>query len=130
MKKPKIVIDVLKENEGYSAQSHVQNLSIFTEGENFEELKTNVLDAVNLSFEEKGFVYTIDEITFNFDLESFFQYYKIINASALSKRIKMPQSLLSQYINGMKKPSPRQTQRILQGVQQVGKELAEINFVI
>ncbi len=42
----------------------------------------------------------------------------------------MNQSLLAQYIKGIKKPSANQTQRILQGVQQIGKELAEIRFLI
>jgi hypothetical protein len=41
----------------------------------------------------------------------------------------MNQSLLAQYINGIKKPSPGQTQRIFKGVQQIGKELAEIRFL-
>ena len=47
----------------------------------------------------------------------------------MSKRVHMPQSLLAQYIKGIKKPSTSQTQRILKGVQQVGKELSEINLL-
>ena len=39
-----------------------------------------------------------------------------INAKALSKRIGMNQSLLAQYIKGIKKHSVIQTKRILQGV--------------
>jgi DNA-binding transcriptional regulator YdaS (Cro superfamily) len=53
----------------------------------------------------------------------------VINAKALSERIGMNQSLLAQYINGTKKPSSQQTQRILKGVQQVGKELASIQIL-
>ena len=45
-----------------------------------------------------------------------------------AKRIGMNQSLLAQYISGTKKPSSTQTKRILSGVQQVGKELAAIQF--
>lgn len=129
MKKPKITMTVLKETNGYSAMTKSGNHSIFTEGDNFDQLKTNIIDAVNLSFSDEGFVYSIDEIRFTYDLTSFFEFYKVINASALSKRLNMPQSLLAQYIKGIKKPSPQQTQRILRGVQQVGKELAELNFV-
>jgi hypothetical protein len=40
----------------------------------------------------------------------------------------MNQSLLAQYIKGNKKPSSAQTQRILKGIRQVGRELAEIEF--
>jgi hypothetical protein len=42
----------------------------------------------------------------------------------------MNQSLLAQYIKGIKKPSVAQTKRILQGVQQIGKELSEIRFLL
>ena len=130
MKKPQIKITVTKEDTGYSANTLVNGNFIATEAENFDELKTNILEAVNLSFEEKDFVYTIDEIQFEYDLESFFDFYKVINAKALSERIGMNQSLLAQYIKGIKKPSIPQTKRILQGVQQIGRELSEVSFLL
>ena len=130
MKKPKITMTVIKEDTGYSAVTNVGNHLIATEGETYEELKVMALDAVNSTFEDKGFIYTTDEITLKPDLASFFKFYKVINAKALSERIGMNQSLLAQYINGNKKPSPSQTQRILKGVQQVGKELASIQFFL
>ncbi len=130
MKKPKIIMTVIKEETGYSATANIGDIFIGTQGETFDELKDMILDAINLSFEDKGMGYTINEINFTYDLTSFFEFYKIINASALSKRIQMPQSLLAQYIKGIKKPSTAQKQRILKGVQQVGKELTEINFLL
>jgi hypothetical protein len=42
----------------------------------------------------------------------------------------MTQSLLAQYIKGIKKPSPVQARRILSGVQQIGRELAEVKFLL
>jgi DNA transposition AAA+ family ATPase len=89
-----------------------------------------ILDAVNLSFDDKNIVYTGEEIGYSYDLESFFEFYKVINVKALSKRIGMNQSLLSQYINGLKKPSATQTKRIMKGVQQIGKELAEVSLLL
>ena len=130
MKKPKIVMTITKEDSGYSATASIKEMHINTEGESLEELKGNVLEAVNLSFEEKGFAYTADEITLKPDMQSFFDFYKVINAKALSERIGMNQSLLAQYIKGIKKPSPSQAQRILKGVQQVGKELASMQFLL
>jgi len=130
MKKHKIIMTVLKEDSGYSATAKVGNVFINTQGETFNEFKEMVLDAVNLSFEDKGFAYTIDEIGFKYDLESFFAFYNVINAKALSQRIGMNQSLLAQYIKGIKKPSPAQTKRILNGVQQIGRELSEIRFLL
>jgi len=108
MKKPKINMTITKEDIGYSAHSLIQNISINTEADSFDELKANILDAVNLSFEDKGFIYTVDEIKYTIDITSFFEFYKIINAKALSERIGMNQSLLAQYIKGIKKPSAHQ----------------------
>ena len=130
MKKPQIIMTVIKEDTGYSANSTHGDRHIFTEGETFDELKTNILDAVNLAFEDLSFVYTIVEIKLTLDLQSFFDFYKVINAKALSARIGMNQSLLAQYISGSKKPSSMQRARILNGVQQIGRELSEIQFLL
>jgi len=130
MKKPKIKIIVTKEDTGYSANTMVDSNFIGTEAATFDELKANILEAVNLTFEDKGFVYTIEDIKFEYDLESFFDFYKVINAKALSERIGMNQSLLAQYIKGIKKPSALQTKRILHGVQQIGRELTEVSFLL
>ena len=129
MKKPKITVRVLKEDIGYSANALVGNNFIGTQGDTFKELKEMILDAVNLSFEDEGFTYNIDEINFEYDLESFFAFYSLIDTNALSKRTGMKQSLLSQYINGIKKPSRLQTKRILRGVQEIGRELSEVSLL-
>lgn len=121
---------VVKEDVGYSASTMNEGNFIATDGNTFDELKSNILEAVNLAYEEKGYSYDIDEIKFTYDLESFFDFYKVINAKALSQRIGMNQSLLAQYIKGNKKPSITQTKRILQGVQQIGRELSEVTFLL
>jgi hypothetical protein len=41
----------------------------------------------------------------------------------------MNESLLSQYVQGRKKPSDKQTDKILAGIHQIGRELSEINFI-
>jgi predicted RNase H-like HicB family nuclease len=130
MKKPKIKITVTKEDTGYSATATADNNFIGTQGETLDELREMILEAINLTFEEKGFTYKFDELRFEYDLESFFQFYRVINVKALSQRIGMNQSLLSQYINGLKKPSKTQAQKILTGVQQIGRELSEAKFLL
>ncbi|WP_236980484.1 hypothetical protein [Membranihabitans maritimus] len=128
--KPKIKITIIKEDTGYNATALVNENFISTEAETFEHLKEMILEAVNTTFEDKNFVYTEDEIQFEYDLESFFAFYRVINAKALSQRIGMNQSLLAQYIKGIKKPSAAQTRRILKGVQQIGRELTEVQFLL
>ena len=126
MKVSKIKMQVVKEDNGYSATVYIGKNFIGTQGDDFDELKRNALDAINLYFEDKNKVYSIDDIQFELELTSFFNFYKVINAKALSERIGMNQSLLAQYIKGNKKPSVAQSTRILKGVQQLGKELAAI----
>lgn len=130
MKKPKITMTVVKEETGFSASINLNNTFIGTQAEDIEELKTNILEALNLAFEEENFTFEMNDITLKPDLASFFEFYKVINAKALSERIGMSQSLLSQYINGIKKPSENQTKRILKGVQRLGKELTAIQFLL
>ena len=130
MRKRLANVIVIKEGVGYSATSTIESKFIATEAETFEKLKACVLDALNFTFEEVDVKYSLDDLRFKFDLESFFDFYKVINAKALSERIGMNQSLLAQYIKGIKKPSPAQTKRILEGVQQIGRELAEVSFLL
>ena len=128
--KPKIKLEIIKEDEGYTAVGQWKNRNLITCGDNWNELQKMILEMVNLVFEDLGYSYTIDEIELRYDLESFFNFYKVINAKALSERIGMNQSLLAQYIKGIKKPSPVQTRRILAGVQQIGRELSEVRFLL
>ncbi|PGH39449.1 MAG: transcriptional regulator [Candidatus Nephrothrix sp. EaCA] len=130
MKKPKLKITVAKEDAGYSAYAKFGHICIATQGDTLDELYAMALDAVNLSFEDLGYVYSVEEIQFEYDMASFFDFCKVINAKALSERIHMNQSLLAQYIKGHKKPSPKQIKRILNGARQIGKELTEVRFLL
>jgi DNA-binding transcriptional regulator YdaS (Cro superfamily) len=80
--------------------------------------------------QDEGIVYMINDLRFEYNFESFFDFYKVINVKALSELIGMNQSLLAQYIKGIKKLSPAQTKRILEAVQQIGRELSDVRFLI
>ena len=124
----KIEVIVERTKTGYSA--YAEKFPVYTVGRSLEDLKSNILEAVNLYLEDQGKAATEDDLRIMLDLPQFFELYKVINAKALSERIGMNQSLLAQYITGIKKPSASQTNRILKGVQQVGKELAGIRFLL
>ena len=124
----KIEMVVEKTTTGYSAYS--EKYPVFTVGSSLKELKASMLEALNLYFESTGKKIREDDLKISLDLPQFFEFYKVINAKALSERIGINQSLLAQYIKGIKKPSATQTQRILKGIQQVGKELAAIQFIL
>ena len=124
----KIEMTVEKTKTGYSA--YAEKYPVYTAGKTLDELKLQLIEALNLFFEKEGKIITEKDLKIRLDLPQFFEFYKVINAKALSDRIGMNQSLLAQYIKGYKKPSPNQTQRILKGVQQIGSELAAIRFLL
>ncbi len=94
MKKPRIVMNIMKGEVEYGAYVYIINRSIFTDGDSWAELKDNILEAVNLFFVDENWVYTIEEIKLKPDLQSFFKNYKLINAKVLGEWIGMSQSLL------------------------------------
>jgi predicted RNase H-like HicB family nuclease len=124
----KIEMIVERTKTGFSA--YAEKYPVYTAGKTLVELKNQMLEALNLYFEKEGKTITEKDLKINLDLPQFFLFYKVINAKALSERIGMNQSLLAQYIKGHKKPSATQTQRILNGVQQIGNELAAIRFLL
>ena len=63
-----------------------------------------------------------DNIKFEIDFKQFFQYYKVLNARFLADKIGMNPTLLSQYVQGHKKPSETQTKKILYGIHQIGQD--------
>ena len=124
----KLEVIVERTKTGYSA--YAEKFPVYTVGKSLEDLKSNILESINLYLEDQGKSVAEDDLRIMLDLPQFFEFYKVINAKALSERIGMNQSLLAQYIKGIKKPSASQTNRILKGVQQVGKELAGIRFLL
>ena len=100
-----------------------------TTGDTIAQLKFNALESYNLYAKESGHKETTaDKIIFEFDLPSFFEYYPVVSAKALSARVGINHTLLSQYVNGVKKPSGKQVQRILTEVKAIGKELSELEL--
>lgn len=126
--KPALEFTIIKEDQGYSAYCNYMDDFIATQADDFYTLKNNIIEAINLHFENQQYDYDFKDLKVNYDLPSFFNFYRVINAKALSERIGMNQSLLAQYIGGQKNPSPKQTKRILDGVHQIGKELLEVRI--
>lgn len=93
------------------------------------DLYENVLEGLNLYYEDQGIDLTTANLKLQLDLQQFFQHYRVLNASFLASRIGMNPTLLSQYVQGNKRPSAKQTRRILQGIQSIGQELADLQFI-
>lgn len=127
MDKKKIILTVEKTNTGFSAFS--ADYPIFTTGKSIPELINNAYEATELYFEEENVKIDSRNIKFEIDFKQFFKYYKVINAKFLGEKIGMNPSLLSQYVSGTKKPSSKQTEKILSGIHQIGQELSGLNLL-
>jgi hypothetical protein len=124
----KIKIIVEKTKTGFSAYAEKQN--IFSVGGTIQELKYNMLEAVNLFYSKDEKDIGEKDLYFKLDLPQFFEFYKVLNAKAISERIGMHQSLLAQYISGIKKPSAIQLSRIQNGIREIGQELVNVSLLI
>jgi predicted RNase H-like HicB family nuclease len=123
----KIGMIVEKTHTGFSAYS--DDYPIFTTGRTITELMDNAYEATNLYFEDEKIEIKHENLKFEIDFKQFFQYYKVLNSKFLADKIGMNPTLLSQYVQGHKKPSESQTEKILTGIHQIGKELSEINLI-
>ncbi|MFA6261759.1 MAG: helix-turn-helix transcriptional regulator [Bacteroidia bacterium] len=116
-----------KTKTGFSA--FAEDYPAYTTGKNFPALMHNALEATNLYFANEGVTIKPEQLKFEVDFKQFFNFYRVINASVLAEKIGMNPTLLSQYVQGHKKPSAGQTEKILKGIQRIGKELSEIQLI-
>jgi hypothetical protein len=124
----KIIVKVEKTITGFSA--YTEKYPAFTTGRSSAELISNMVDSINTYFETQKIKRKITphDLTFEVQLSSVFEVFPI-NIKALSNRIGMNYTLLSQYATGKKSPSQKQTERIVSGIHEMGRELTEINLV-
>lgn len=121
---------VEKTDTGYSAFAADDKIPVVTTGPDMTQLRSNILDAINSWREVKGMKDIVEkDLIIRLDLAQFFEYYKVINSSALAERIGISQSLLSQYANGIKSPSEKQVNRILTGIKELGQELCHLELI-
>lgn len=126
----KIKFTVGKTSTGFDAYYEKGDTIVaVTTGGNIAELRKNAVEAYNLYAEEVGqAAINEDQLTLKYDLASFFEFYKEISASGLGARIGMSKTLLSEYVNGKRKPSDKQVLKILNGIKELGKELSELEL--
>ncbi len=127
MKTQKIKIIIEKTDTGFSAYSDKH--SIFTTGESISTLIDNAYEAAALYLEDEEIKISHEQLQFEIDFKQFFKYYNVINAKPLAQKIGMNPTLLSQYVQGHKKPSKAQTTKILTGIHQIGNELRDIDLI-
>ena len=108
----------------------VEHHLFFGTGDSVQEAKDDLLTAYQELleyFEEEGKPVPEEvrnlEFVYKYDIASFFNEFKWINISALSKVLGMNKSLLYQYKKGNTYISHQQMKRIEKGVHELGKKL-------
>jgi predicted RNase H-like HicB family nuclease len=127
MSRKKISMIIEKTDTGFSAFS--EDYPIYTTGKTMTDLLDNAFEAANLYFEDENIKISHENLKFEIDFKQFFQYYRVLNSKFLADKIGINPTLLSQYVQGHKKPSEAQTEKILLGIHQIGQELSEINLI-
>lgn len=132
----KLVVIVEKTGRGYSAFLP-EIPGIATAAGSFDELRKNVNELVDVYIETaieygdqipeslKG-DYTFE---FKFDIRAFMQWMsKVMSQRGLSEIADINESLISQYASGIKKPGPKQLQRIQKAIHHFADDLHSISF--
>jgi predicted RNase H-like HicB family nuclease len=128
MRKYEFIVE--KTNTGFSAYAKDDAVNVGTTGKTMTEIRSNILEAINLlNKHQSKKTISAENIVIQLDLNQFFEYYSdMIKAQGVAKRIGMNQSLLAQYIGGDKKPSVKQTTRIIQGLKETAKEILDLDI--
>ena len=133
----KTIIVILEKSENnYSAYIPALDGCVAT-GDSLDETKQRIVEAVEFHLDgmkEEGL--EIPEsfqndyhFSYKIDIESLFDWFSgVLTKSGVSKLTGMNQSLLSQYANGIKKPSSKQSKKIEQAIHSFGEELLNIQF--
>lgn len=120
--------------DGFSGYIEMNKATISSEGETIQELKDNLKDAFSLYVDdlvEKGIdvkEYENINIDISLDVKALFEMFKPINVSGFASYSGINRSLLGQYLTGTKKPSEKQSRKILESVQKLGTQLASIHY--
>lgn len=96
-------------------------------GESVEEAKRDFSESIDeaLEFmpENKGINRKEIKIEYQYDIQSFFNYFDFFNVTKLAKYLGINESKLRQYKNGLAFPNEKTSVKILNGVHTIGKEL-------
>lgn len=100
-------------------------------GDTAEDAKKDLLSAyeeIKQMNAEEGIGTPEIEFIWKYDLQSFFDYFSVLNVSELARKTGINSSLLRQYRSGLAKASEKQYDKIRQYIHQVGEELGHARF--
>lgn len=107
------------------------DFALFGNGETAEEAKNDLLTAYGEIKEmnaEEGKETPKLGFEWKYDLQSFFDYFSVINVSKLADKAGINASQLRQYRSGLSKASQKQYDKLEECVHEIGKELITARF--
>ena len=132
----KLVVIVEKTSTGYSA--YLPEISgIATAADDFDALRDNVKELLEVFLETAReyhdpvpeILYGEYSLEYKFDIRAFMQWMSsVMSQRGLSEIADMNESLISQYASGIKKPGPKQLQRIETAIHRFADDLHSISF--
>lgn len=123
----KLLLIVEKSEDGYFGRVNYEDNLIVVDGDDIPTLETQAKEQLHTHhhLDTSSVIFELQ-----FDLSALFEYFDILNVTAIARRAGMNASLLRQYRNGQKYPSLKQVQKIEEVIRTIAKELAEVHILV
>jgi hypothetical protein len=130
-------VSIEKQSDGtYIAYNTTgDNVVLIGTGDTVKEAKEdffNSIEEVKSDYAESGYHIPdclTEDIEFNFDISSLFEYFSMINVSALGRYLGINSGLMRQYKKGNTPISDAQLEKIENGIHRLAKELSSISLL-
>lgn len=116
---------VEKTGTGFSAYS--AEFGILSTGKTLKQVFSEAQSGLTEQCEYLGENPADYTIKFDYDLPTYFEIHRL-NVDAVAAQMGMNASLMSQYINRKKVPSPKQKARIREGIKEYARTLSNFDF--
>lgn len=136
MKKIKVIIR--KENGVYWGNTENIEGIVVADGNTLDELKQNIQEAFAFHLEEcekdNDFEFVNRykngvEFVYEIELNGICKQLPELNLAELARRINISPVMMRKYATGKTNPSEKRLYEIQQGIQQIGKELAQVSLL-
>lgn len=119
-------IQVERGDDGYTAAFTERGCTIVGTGSSLMEIDRSLQDgidsAASIAKGEDIEFWNSLKFELSLDVPSIFAQFETLNVKAFAERIGMNRSLLQQYVSGKKMPGEKQSIRILNGINALGRE--------
>jgi hypothetical protein len=130
----KVTVIMEKANDGSFScymQDQFPDFGLIGSGDTAKEAQDDLIEAYNEIREDftlKGKNIPDLEFEFKYDLQSFFDYFYMLNQTKLAEAAGINPSLLRRYVSGTATASQKQYDRLQKAVKKIGKDLAQASF--